>query len=61
MMETTSEMSKLSKQKTTYTRRGPFSCKYCGKCFTRSGHLPEHERVHTGEKPYDCKDCGKCF
>ncbi|KAM4034654.1 uncharacterized protein ACNLHF_021321 [Anomaloglossus baeobatrachus] len=38
-----------------------FSCKECGKCFTKKSHLVVHQTVHNGGKEYTCSECGKCF
>lgn len=37
------------------------SCDYCGKTFTRKGHLVCHLRVHTGSRPFKCDRCDQRF
>lgn len=38
-----------------------FPCHVCGKTFTTSESLEDHQRCHLGEKPYECAQCGQCF
>lgn len=36
-------------------------CEFCGRVFTKSSHLVQHELTHVAEKPFKCSDCGKDF
>ncbi|XP_056387462.1 zinc finger protein 567-like isoform X2 [Hyla sarda] len=38
-----------------------YSCADCGKLFTDTLHLVEHQKNHLEEKPYICSECGNCF
>lgn len=38
-----------------------FPCHVCGKTFTTSESLEDHQKCHLGEKPYECAQCGQCF
>ncbi|NXD03504.1 ZN436 protein, partial [Certhia familiaris] len=33
----------------------------CGKSFSQSFHLIQHQMIYTGERPYKCRECGKSF
>ncbi len=36
-------------------------CCECGKSFTTTRYLKQHQRIHTGEKSYKCSYCDKSF
>jgi len=38
-----------------------FRCDVCGKGFSNSQNLQDHNNIHTGEKPYKCKFCSASF
>ena len=44
-----------------HTRKEPYICSDCDKCFADKWWLRTHQRIHTGEQPYKCSECEKLF
>lgn len=38
-----------------------YACDECGRAFTRTSSLLQHERIYTGERPYECCECDQAF
>lgn len=44
------------------SKRDRLHCiQHCGKAFTSTQQLKDHQSVHTGVRPYHCDQCGKGF
>nr|XP_023399446.1 zinc finger protein 184-like isoform X2 [Loxodonta africana] len=41
--------------------RKSYTCEECGKAFSQSTHLIEHQQIHAGEKPYVSRECRCAF
>ncbi|XP_062829352.1 zinc finger protein 436-like isoform X1 [Anolis carolinensis] len=50
-----------SGQQALYTKRKPFMCLECGKCFCNKKSTARHQAMHTGDKKFKCLECGKGF
>uniref|UniRef100_A0A096MFX6 Zinc finger protein 568-like n=1 Tax=Poecilia formosa TaxID=48698 RepID=A0A096MFX6_POEFO len=56
-----SSCSESESQSDTGTKKRPFKCDICGRCYPQKRKLKKHYRIHTGEKPFSCQLCGKNF
>lgn len=43
------------------SKEAEYKCEFCGKTFTRKGHLGRHNFIHTGIRPYKCSQCSMTF
>ncbi|XP_059727455.1 zinc finger protein 3-like [Haemorhous mexicanus] len=44
-----------------HDREKPHKCLECGKGFSHSSALMEHQNIHAGERPCECEERGKSF
>ncbi|XP_017165416.1 zinc finger protein 184-like isoform X5 [Poecilia reticulata] len=56
-----SSSSLSESQSDTGTKKIPFKCDICGRCYTQQWNLKSHYRTHTGERRFSCETCGKSF
>uniref|UniRef100_A0A096MF99 Zinc finger protein 8-like n=1 Tax=Poecilia formosa TaxID=48698 RepID=A0A096MF99_POEFO len=56
-----SSCSVSESQSDTGTKKRPFKCDICGRCYTQQYNLKNHYRTHSGERSFSCETCGKSF
>ena len=56
-------LAQAGAQLTEWGKRKPkvHECRHCGKQFTRTSKLKDHESIHTGVLRHKCPYCGKLF
>lgn len=52
--------SKLVTHHRSHTKESPYTCTFCGKCFSESSTLRKHEATH-GARNYTCPMCDRGF